>query len=143
ASAGQNYGPDALPYSMIQRAAPARDSALAEGPSMLIAASAFRLPGLALSSAITLAHLSFDDPERRIAIDPRQPRDDMKRDAAGFPEVDRRAKGDPLPGLRPTLSVDLPRELAHVVFGDTQPSLISAGFSLDVQREAEATLGPP
>lgn len=142
ASAGQNYGPDALPYSLIPRAAPNVDSALAEGPSMLVAATAFRLPGLALASTVKLAHLSFDDPERRIAIDPRQPRDDMKQTAAGFPEVDRSAKGDPLPGLRPSISVDLSRELQRVVFGDTQPGLISGGFSLDAQREAEAIHGP-
>jgi spore germination cell wall hydrolase CwlJ-like protein len=142
ASAGQNYGPDALPYSMIRRAAPNADSALAEGPSMLIAASAFRLPGLALSSTVQLAHLSFDDPERRVAIDPRQPRDDLKHAAASFPEVDRSAKGDPLPGLRPSLSVNPARELERVVFGDTQPGLISGGFSLDAQREAEAIQGP-
>jgi spore germination cell wall hydrolase CwlJ-like protein len=109
---------------------------------MLIAASAFRLPGLALSSTVQLAHLSFGDPERRIAIDPRQPRDDLKQAAASFPEVDRSAKGDPLPGLRPSLSVNPARELERVVFGDTQPGLISGGFSLDAQREAEAIQGP-
>jgi hypothetical protein len=115
ASAGQNYGPDSLPYSSIQRAAPAFDSALEEGPSLLVAGSAFRLPGLALSSAIRQAHLSFDDPERLVAIDPRQPRDDMKHSISGFPEVDRTAKGDPLPGLRPGLSAppDLGRLLAR------------------------------
>lgn len=142
ASAGQNYGPDALPYSLVQRAVPAADSELEEGPSMLIAASAFRLPGLSLSSAIRQAHLSFDDPERRITIDPRQPREDMKRSASAFPEVDRSAKGDPLPGLRPSLTQAPPRELERVVFGDNQPGLISGGFSLDAQREAEAVTGP-
>ncbi|POR48008.1 cell wall hydrolase [Bosea psychrotolerans] len=142
ASAGQNYGPDALPYSSIQRAAPAFDSALEEGPSLLVAGSAFRLPGLALSSAIRQAHLSFDDPERLVAIDPRQPRDDMKHSVSGFPEVDRTAKGDPLPGLRPGLSALPAGELERVVFGDTQPRLISGGFSLDAQRAAEAVDGP-
>lgn len=140
ASAGQNYGSDVLPYSSVPRAAPAFDSTLAEGPSMLIAASAFRLPGLSLSSAIRQAHLSFDDPERRIVVDPRQPRDDMKRSAASFPEVDRSAKGDPLPGLRPTITQA--NELVRVVFGDNQPGLISGGFSLEAQREAEGVIGP-
>ena len=143
ASAGQNYGSDALPYSLIQRAAPGADSVLEEGPSMLIAASAFRLPGLSLSSSIRLAHLSFDDPERRFAIDPRQPRDDMKRTVSAFPDVDRSAKGDLLPSLRPSLSAKIERELERVVFGDTQPGLISGGFSLDAQRENEIPLGPP
>jgi spore germination cell wall hydrolase CwlJ-like protein len=142
ASAGQNYGTDALPYSSVPRAAPAFDSGLEEGPSMLIAPSAFRLPGLSLSSAIRQAHLSFDDPERRIAVDPRQPRDDMKRGAASFPQVDRSAKGDPLPALRPTISRAPARELERVVFGDNQPKLISGGFSLEAQRQAEAILGP-
>jgi spore germination cell wall hydrolase CwlJ-like protein len=142
ASAGQNYGPDVLPYSLVPRAMPNADSALAEGPSMLVAATAFRLPGLELASTVKLAHLSFDDPERRIAIDPRQPRDDMKRSATGFPEVDRSAKGDPLPGLRPSISSDPKRELQRVVFGDTQPGLISAGFSPDAQSDSAALQGP-
>ncbi|AMJ59073.1 cell wall hydrolase [Bosea sp. PAMC 26642] len=143
ASAGQTDGGDRMPSSVVQRAAPAFASELEEGPSMLVASSAFRLPGLSLSSAIRQAHLSFDTPERRIAIDPRQPREDMKRSASGFPEVDRTGKGDPLPALRPTItSRPPPRELEQVVFGDTQPGLISAGFSLDAQREAEGIVGP-
>ena len=104
ASAGQNFGIDSLPGTSILRTEPGPDSELEEGPSLLIAASAFRLPGLSLSSAIRQARLSFDDPERRIVVDPRQPREDMKHSASGFPEVDRTAKGDPLPGLRPGLS---------------------------------------
>jgi spore germination cell wall hydrolase CwlJ-like protein len=143
ASAGQNFGPDALPYSQLRRAAPPPASALEEGPSMLIAASAFRLPGLSLESAVRKAHLSFDDPERRVVVDPRQPRDDLKRTASAFPDVDRSAKGDPLPGLRPSLSQRPARELQRVVFGDTQPGLISAGFSLEALREAEGVIGPP
>jgi spore germination cell wall hydrolase CwlJ-like protein len=142
ASAGQTYGTDALPYSLVQRALPAADSELEEGPSMLIAASAFRLPGLSLSSTIRLAHLSFDDPERRMALDPRLPREDMKRQVASFPEVDRSAKGDLLPSLRPSLTQAPPRELERVVFGDTQPGLISGGFSLEALREAETIDGP-
>lgn len=143
ASAGQNFGPDILPYSLVKREAPPARSELEEGPSMLIAASAFRLPGLALSSSILKAHLSFDAPERRFAVDPRQPRDDMKRTASAFPEVDRTAKGDPLPALRPSLTQAPARELERMVFGDTQPGLISAGFSLDALREAEGVIGPP
>lgn len=142
ASAGQNFGPDALPYSLVPRAMPNAESAFAEGPSMLVAATAFRLPGLKLASTVKLAHLSFDDPERRIAIDPRQPRDDMKRSATAFPEVDRSAKGDQLPGLRPSISRDPARELERLVFGDNQPGLISAGFSPEALGESDTALGP-
>jgi spore germination cell wall hydrolase CwlJ-like protein len=151
ASAGQNFGSDGgLPASSIRRVAPGPASELEEGPSLLIATSAFRLPGLSLTSAIQQARLSFEDPERRVVVDPRQPREDMKRMTEGFPEVDRTAKGDLLPGLRPSLSAKLatrlaatpPRELERVVFGDNQPGLISAGFSLDSLRPAEAPDGP-
>jgi spore germination cell wall hydrolase CwlJ-like protein len=109
---------------------------------MLVAASAFRLPGLALTSVIVQARLSFDDPERRIVVDPRAPREDLKQSVSGFPEVDRTAKGDMLPSLRPGLSSHPSIELERVVFGDTQPTLISGGFSMDAQRAAEALDGP-
>jgi spore germination cell wall hydrolase CwlJ-like protein len=142
ASAGQNFGPNGLPSSAIARVEPGPVSELAEGPSMLVAASAFRLPGLALTSAITQARLSFEDPERRIVIDPRAPREDMKRTASTFPEVDRTAKGDLLPILRPGLTGNPSLELERVVFGDTQPKLISGGFSLDALGAAEAAEGP-
>lgn len=143
ASAGQNFGPTGLPSSLIPRSMPGPASELAEGPSMLVAASAFRLPGLALTSAIVRTSLSFEDPERRIVVDPRQPREDLKRSASGFPEVDRTAKGDMLPSLRPGLTGHPSLELEQVVFGDTQPRLISGGFSLDAMRAAEAVDGPP
>ena len=143
ASAGQNAGLDTLPATALGRTLPGPASELEEGPSLLVAASAFRLPGLSLSSSILKAHLSFDDPERRFVIDPRQPREEMKRSAKGFPEVDRTAKGDPLPRLRPSLSARAPRELEQVVFGDTQPGLISGGFSIEAMRQAEAITGPP
>ena len=143
ASAGQNFSIDTLPSTSLPRSEPGPASELEEGPSMLIAASAFRLPGLSLSSAIRQAHLSFDDPERRVVIDPRQPREEMKRTAGSFPEVDRTAKGDALPRLRPSLSAKAPRELERVVFGDRQPGLISGGFSLAALREAEGIIGPP
>ncbi len=142
ASAGQNFGPSGLPSSQIGRIAPGPVSELAEGPSMLVAASAFRLPGLALSSAIIRTRLSFEDPERRIVVDPRQPREDMKRAADGFPQVNRTAKGDMLPSLRPGLSGHPSIELEQVVFGDTQPKLISGGFLSDIARNGEVD-GPP
>lgn len=143
ASAGQTDGGDRMPSSVVQRAEPAFASELEEGPSMLVAASAFRLPGFSLSSSIRQANLSFDTPERRVAIDPRQPREDMKRSVSEFPRIDRSAKGDMLPGLRPTItSRPPPRELEQVVFGDTQPGLISGGFSIEAQREAEGINGP-
>lgn len=144
ASAGQNAVLDNAPLSAVPRVAPALLSELDEGPSLLVAASAFRLPGLSLSSSFRQAHLSFDDPERRIVIDPRLPREDMKRTAGGFPEVDRSHKGDPLPGLRPTLSgrQQQPGELEAIVFGDNQPKLISGGFSLEAVRESEMAEAP-
>lgn len=142
ASAGQNFGPNGLPFSQIGRVAPGQASELAEGPSMLVAASAFRLPGLALSSAIIRTRLSFEDPERRIVVDPRQPREDLKRAAGGFPQVNRTAKGDMLPSLRPGLSGHPSVELEQVVFGDTQPKLISGGFLSDIARNGEVD-GPP
>jgi len=77
-----------------------------------------------------------------MALDPRMPRDDMKRQIAGFPEVDRSAKGDMLPGLRPSLTQAPHRELERVVFGDNQPGLISGGFSLEAQRETQTVDGP-
>lgn len=143
ASAGQNAGLDMLPTTAFSRTMPGPASELEEGPSLLVAQSAFRLPGLSLTSAVLKAHLSFDDPERRFVIDPRQPREEMKRSASGFPEVDRSAKGDPLPRLRPTISARAPGELTSVVFGDTQPGLISGGFSIAALREAEGITGPP
>ena len=127
ASAGQNH--EALPYSALLRTAPAVASSFDEGPSMLVAASAFRLPGVDLQSSFRQAHLSHEAPERRYVVDPRRPREDMKKSISGFPEVDRSAKGDLLPGLRPTLTRGAPAgELERVVFGDKQPTLISAGF---------------
>lgn len=147
ASAGQTPAGDGLPASAIPRAAPPLFSELEEGPSMLVAASAFRLPGLSLSSSFRQAHLSFDDPEQRVVIDPRQPREDLKRSARNFPEVDRTAKSDPLPILRPGLSAgagrEAGRELERVVFGDNQPGLISAGFSPQTASTAMRLEGPP
>lgn len=132
ASAGQK--PDTLgpPGSLIPRTAPGALSDLAEGPSLLVAASAFHMPERAYARLIQPARLSFETPERTFAIDPRRPREDMKRTASAFPQIDRSNKGDPLLALRPTLTRNgPPGELESVVFGDTQPGLISAGFSLD------------
>lgn len=142
ASAGQNFGADALPYSMTQRIAAPEASVLEEGPSLLVAASAFRLPGLSLSSSVRLASLSFDEPGRRVVIDRDRPREELKRSAQGYPTIDRSAKGDPLPGLRPTLSRSPPRELERVVFGDNQPGLISGGFTLEPAGPGEGLDGP-
>lgn len=143
ASAGQKFDTDARPETLILRAAPGADSALVDGPSMLVAASSFRMPALNLNSAVRQAYLSFDDPERRVVIDPRLPREEMKRSASGFPEVDRSAKGDLLPGLRPTLTNTPRNELARVVFSDHEPGLISGGFSLEALKNADKIKGPP
>ncbi|MGE7470721.1 cell wall hydrolase [Bosea sp. NPDC003192] len=143
ASAGQK--PDTLgpPGSLIARTAPGALSDLAEGPSLLVAASAFHMPERAYARLIQPARLSFETPERTFAIDPRQPREDMKRSASAFPQVDRSSKGDPLVGLRPTITRNgPPGELESVVFGDTQPGLISGGFSLEaLESQDEPPLG--
>ncbi|HEV7338395.1 MAG TPA: cell wall hydrolase [Bosea sp. (in: a-proteobacteria)] len=131
ASAGQNHDSYASPSSLIARAAPNPHSDLAEGPSMLVAVSAFRMPERAFERVIQPARLSFDIPENVFVSDPRLPREDMKRAAGSFPQVDRSAKGDPIIGLRPTLTRNgPPGELEHIVFGET-PGLISGGFSLE------------
>ncbi|RXT52913.1 hypothetical protein B6S44_19430 [Bosea sp. Tri-44] len=132
ASAGQNPDASGPPGSLIARTAPGPLSDLADGPSLLVASSAFRLPERAYSRLIQPARHSFEQPENTFAIDPRRPREDMKRSASAFPQVDRSSKGDPLLALRPTLTRNgPPGELERVVFGDTQPGLISGGFSLD------------
>ncbi len=138
ASAGQNPGPLGPPGSLIARTAPGPLSDLAEGPSLLVAASAFHLPERAYARLIQPARLSFEAPERTFAIDPRLPREDMKRSASAFPQVDRSSKGDQLVGLRPTITRNgPPGELERIVFGDTQPGLISAGFSLEALESPE------
>eukprot|EP01042_Synura_sphagnicola_P010353 gene10353-13288_t len=122
ASAGQNPGPLGPPGSLIARSAPGLHSDLSEGPSLLVAASAFHMPERAYARLLQPARLSFETPERTFAIDPRQPREDMKRSANAFPQVDRSSKGDQLVGLRPTITRNgPPGELERVVFGDTQP----------------------
>ncbi|PZR96988.1 MAG: cell wall hydrolase [Stutzerimonas stutzeri] len=138
ASAGQNPAPLGPPGSLIARTAPGPLSELADGPSLLVAASAFNLPERAYARLIQPARLSFETPERTFAIDPRQPREDMKRSASAFPQVDRSSKGDPIISLRPTLTRNgPPGELERVVFGDTQPGLISGGFSLEAQESPD------
>ena len=143
AAAGQKFDTDARPETLILRAAPGADSVLADGPSLLVAASSFRMPALNLNSAVRQAYLSFDDPERRVVIDPRLPREEMKRSASGYPEVNRSAKGDQLPGLRPTLTNTPRNELARLVFSDNAPGLISAGFSMEALKNADMIKGPP
>ena len=138
ASAGQNPGPLGPPGSLIPRTAPGPLSDLADGPSLLVAASAFHMPERAYARLIQPARLSFETPERTFAIDPRQPREDMKRTASAFPQVDRSSKGDPIVSLRPALTRNgPPGELEQVVFGDTQPGLISGGFSLEALESPE------
>lgn len=138
ASAGQNPGPLGPPGSLIPRTAPGPLSDLADGPSLLVAASAFHMPERAYARLIQPARLSFETPERTFAIDPRHPREDMKRSASAFPQVDRSSKGDPIVSLRPTLTRNgPPGELEQVVFGDTQPGLISGGFSLEALESPE------
>jgi spore germination cell wall hydrolase CwlJ-like protein len=131
ASAGQNHDSYASPSSLIARAAPNPNSSLAEGPSMLVAVSAFRMPERAFERVVQTARLSFDMPENVFVSDPRLPREEMKRAAAAFPQVDRSAKGDLLVPLRPTLTRSgQPGELEQIVFGEA-PGLISGGFSIE------------
>ncbi|MEN5082677.1 cell wall hydrolase [Bosea sp. TWI1241] len=134
ASAGQNHDDPGVPASPIARLAPGPLSALAEGPSVLVAASAFHLPQEVFRRA--------SQPPRSDAAlaNPFPPREDMKRTAAGFPRVERAGKGDQLPALRPSLSrATPPTELASVVFGAPQDGLISGGFSMEA---AEGYDGP-
>jgi spore germination cell wall hydrolase CwlJ-like protein len=138
ASAGQNHDDYASPPTLIPRRAPGLLSELGDGPSLLAAASAFHLPERAFARLVHPASHSFEPPERTYAVDPRRPREDMKRTAGAFPQVDRSNKSDPLVGLRPTLTrKGPPGELERVVFGDTEPGLISGGFSLDALEAAE------
>jgi spore germination cell wall hydrolase CwlJ-like protein len=154
ARAGQDTGGATLLEITRLPAPPQSD--LATGPSLLTAASAFRLPGLILSEIIEPAALS---PEQPAQISPRlmalEPRPDLKQAArsaaADFPEIDRTLKGDQLLPLRPTISARLPRPLAtatdipkadldRLIFGLEGEGVVSAGFNLELTDLA--LLGP-
>lgn len=141
ASAGQDPQDQGSGQSLVTRIAPPAESDLDEGPSLLTAASAFHLPGLALGAslnrgpdqAIHPARHSFDEPERLVPMNRTAPRPTLKSFASGYPQVDRSAKGDPIPQLRPTMT-RLPdsRELSSLIFGENESGLVSAGFARDV-----------
>lgn len=130
ATAGQDPNPGA---TLVPRVEAGAVSDLAEGPSLLAATSAFRMPGLSLSGAIRLANLSSDAPDIYAPVPQPKLRPDLKAFASVFPKVDREKKGDQLLPLRPTLSrleedgrLASARELADFfqpsAIGSSQPS---------------------
>ncbi|MGL5362269.1 MAG: cell wall hydrolase [Bosea sp. (in: a-proteobacteria)] len=148
ASAGQSPQDQSAGQSLMTRVAPGPGSDLDDGPSLLTAASAFHLPGLELGSSLNRGHdgtihsarHSFDEPERLVPMNRTAPRPELKSFVSGYPQVDRSAKGDPIPFLRPTMT-RLPdsRALSSLIFGENESGLVSAGFA----REAlDFTVGP-
>ncbi|MGL4437807.1 MAG: hypothetical protein ACRCUE_00905, partial [Bosea sp. (in: a-proteobacteria)] len=154
ATAGQDVGGTSVVE--IDRLPPSLHSGLDTGPSLLTAASAFRLPGLLLSDILAPAALS---PEQPTQISPRlmalEPRSDLKQAArtatAAFPQIDRTLKGDQLLPLRPTISAqtrglaavwpDIAKaDLDRLLFGIEGEGVVSAGFNLELTNLA--LLGP-
>lgn len=66
-----------------------------------------------------------DDPSDRARLVARPLRDELKRQARGFPSVLRDAKGDPLINLRPTLSRAAPAPGPELFFDNGDDRLIS------------------
>lgn len=156
ATAGQDVGGASV--IEITRLPASAQSDFATGPSILTAASAFRLPGLSLADIIEPAALS---PEEPVQVSPRlmalEPRPDLKAAArtatASFPQIDRTLKGDQLLPLRPTISAERPRptavavrpdiakaDLDRLIFGLEGEGVVSAGFNLELTNLA--LLGP-
>lgn len=152
ATAGQDIGGSSL--AEIGRAAPAPESEFSTGPSLIAAASAFRLPGLSLESVVRPVAYSPEEPS---ATPPRitvlEPRPDLKAIAVGaaipFPEIDRSRKGDQMAPLRPTLThggeqapaaTPDKADLDRLIFGIEGEGVVSAGFSLETLNLA--LIGP-
>ncbi len=147
ASAGQPVGPPAA--TDILRQPPEPMAELEAGPSIIVAASAFRLPGVFFTPFAEQASLSPQEPER---LSPREalrvPRSDLKQAAAAFPEINRELKGDPLPPLRRGLSARAAppgpqpsrEDLDRLLFGIEGEGVVSHGFS--AQATDLTRLGP-
>lgn len=70
-----------------------------------LASAALRLPGIELGGIVQNARLSFEEPIGDVpAVPGVPPRGDLKASAGAYPIVDRTRKGDPIVGLRPSLS---------------------------------------
>jgi spore germination cell wall hydrolase CwlJ-like protein len=142
ASAGQPPAP--APATELLRTAPMAGDAFETGPSILVVASAFRLPGLFFTPFAEQASLSPEEPSpaspRQAA---REPRDELKHTAQGFPDIDRSLKGDPLPPLRRTIRAQAgpsKAELDRLLFGLDGEGVVSHGFS--AQMTDLTQLGP-
>ncbi len=144
ASAGQpTQNP---PMSAVAREPAPPHAEREAGPSILVAASAFRLPGLFFTPFAEQAALSPEEPSAPTARQMlREPRGDLKTGAAAaFPEIDRSLKGDPLPPLRRTVSAraasPTKAEIDRLLFGIEGEGVVSHGFS--AQTTDLARLGP-
>jgi spore germination cell wall hydrolase CwlJ-like protein len=84
-------------------------------------------PRSTFGGLIREAALTFDLPREAEALTPgTPPRSDLKQNAPGYPDVDRTRKGDPLSGLRPTLSrraVQLRDHRARLMFRPDERAL--------------------
>lgn len=156
ATAGQDVGGTSV--IDITRLPPSVHSELETGPSLLTAASAFRLPGSLLIDLLSPAALSPEEPAeispRLMALAPRPDLKSAARSAAApFPQIDRTLKGDQLLPLRPTISARAPQprpvpvrpdiakaDLDRLIFGTEGEGVVSAGFNLELTNLA--LLGP-
>jgi hypothetical protein len=148
ASAGQDPGGSLL----IEQSG---EPVAAEPASLISLASAFRMPGLFLDEMLQPARHSLEEPR---VLAPRQmpvaPREDLKREANAFPDVNRDRKGDPLITLRPSLNTELltpaphpeARDLAALLFGPGDGGVVSGGFTpeiTDLSQLGPGYLDPP
>jgi spore germination cell wall hydrolase CwlJ-like protein len=142
ASAGQ---PRDTAETLVLWASPALSSELAfssghgAGRSLLSAISAFNLPALSLHDALIpgrydTARYSYEEPQRLVPMNEHKPRDMLKSNAGGFPELDRSKKTDPLVSLRPGVSQTGPGlsgdELDRLLFDNAHGEL-TAQFAPD------------
>ncbi len=145
ATAGQDFGGSTL--VAMERAAVAAEPAAPQPASLLTVPSTFLLSAPGLERLIIPAALSPDEPEppspRHGAFEPRP---DLKRLAAGFPDIDRTRKADQIVPLRPGLSADADAarpdkaDLDRLIFGFEGEGVVSAGFTQALTNLA--LLGP-
>jgi spore germination cell wall hydrolase CwlJ-like protein len=148
AAAGQ---PTDAAISLQARIAGDPSSDLEAGPSLLTAASAFNLPGLALSDTLVsrqdryeTARLSNEEPARLVPMDERRPRGDLKPNIAHFPAIDRTKKADPLLALRGPISsrsAPMGREDYDRLMFDNNHGGLSARFESDLGEFPNAPQG--